>query len=124
MRSTSDATKWRTPDVLNIKFTSVTSPNSSFGSLLTKSFATTFRYTITRLSYTRVNMLQISTVMASCISYFSFKLCETQNSTITVNSCSLEHCHIQCRLVFADLMSHKAYNVSELFGNIFPISEG
>lgn len=58
VRSTSDATNWRTPDVLNIKFTSTTSPNSSFRSL-TISISNTVRYTITRLSYTRVNMLQI-----------------------------------------------------------------
>lgn len=54
VRSTSDATNWRTPDVLNIKyFTSTLSPNSSFGSLFT--FLTN---TSTRRSYTRANMLQ------------------------------------------------------------------
>lgn len=60
VRSTSDATNWRTPDVLNIKFTSTTSPNSSFGSMgVSISFSNTVRYTYTRRSYTRVNMLQI-----------------------------------------------------------------
>lgn len=57
VRSTSDATNWRTPDVfLSIKFTSETSPNSSFGSLA-NSFSNTVRYTVTRRPYTRVNML-------------------------------------------------------------------
>lgn len=59
VRSTSDATNWRTPDVLNVKFTSKTSPNSSFGPLLI-SFSNTVRYTYRRRSYTRVNMLHIS----------------------------------------------------------------
>lgn len=72
VRSTSDATNWRTPDVLNIKFTSTTSPNSSFGSLEDNSFSNTVRYTYTRRSYTRVNMLQIST---GCI-YYGSVLCE------------------------------------------------
>lgn len=71
VRSTSDATNWRTPDVLNIKFTSTTSPNSSFGSSgsLSLSFAIKVRYTITRRSYTRVNMLQIP---VGCILFLFF----------------------------------------------------
>lgn len=60
VRSTSDATNWRTPDVLNIKFTSTMSPNSSFGSLTISLSSNTVRYAYTRPSYTRVNMLQIS----------------------------------------------------------------
>jgi len=69
VRSTSDATNWRTPDVLNIKFTSTTSPNSSFGKSVGFSTLIKVRYTYTRRSYTRVNMLQIP---VRCILFLLF----------------------------------------------------